>query len=195
MFEELQQIITKTDKKPSIVNPDSKFVVVTYWWGRGNQNANTARPCISFYEKSVQQVIKYFIKLIKSAVINANDETKTKIIIDKIFNSYKQGKTTFSYRKIINNISIEYLNMVYNYCQIGNNIKNKDENAIIFLEKLKSLGKTPIDYEYKNQDEMNRILEIIFKYLVSINEVEITQLFIVDYEVSKLKNKLRETSY
>jgi hypothetical protein len=83
--------------------------------------------------------------------------------------------------------------MVYNYCKIGNNIKNKDENAIIFLEKLKSLGKTPIDYEYKNQEEINRILKIIFKYVVSINEVEITQLFIVDYEVSKLKNKLKET--
>ena len=31
--------------KPTIVNPDSKFVVVTYWWGRGNLNKNTQRPC------------------------------------------------------------------------------------------------------------------------------------------------------
>jgi hypothetical protein len=27
------------------VNPDSKFVVITYWWGRGNQNKNLQRPC------------------------------------------------------------------------------------------------------------------------------------------------------
>jgi hypothetical protein len=27
------------------VNPNSKFVVVTYWWGRGNLNRNTQRPC------------------------------------------------------------------------------------------------------------------------------------------------------
>lgn len=27
------------------MNPASNFVVVTYWWGRGNTNANTQRPC------------------------------------------------------------------------------------------------------------------------------------------------------
>ena len=36
---------------PTIVNPKSTFVVVTYWWGRGNLNKNTARPCLEFYEK------------------------------------------------------------------------------------------------------------------------------------------------
>ena len=31
--------------KPTIVNAESKFVVITYWWGRGNLNKNTQRPC------------------------------------------------------------------------------------------------------------------------------------------------------
>jgi hypothetical protein len=31
--------------KPTIVNNDSNFVVITYWWGRGNLNKNTQRPC------------------------------------------------------------------------------------------------------------------------------------------------------
>jgi hypothetical protein len=31
--------------KPTIVNKDSNFVVITYWWGRGNLNKNTQRPC------------------------------------------------------------------------------------------------------------------------------------------------------
>lgn len=26
-------------------NPDSKFAVITYWWGRGNKNKNTQSPC------------------------------------------------------------------------------------------------------------------------------------------------------
>lgn len=30
---------------PTIINPDSNFVVVTYWWGRGILNKNTQRPC------------------------------------------------------------------------------------------------------------------------------------------------------
>jgi hypothetical protein len=31
--------------KPTIVNDKSNFVVITYWWGRGNLNKNTQRPC------------------------------------------------------------------------------------------------------------------------------------------------------
>lgn len=30
---------------PTIINKSSNFVVVTYWWGRGNLNKNTQRPC------------------------------------------------------------------------------------------------------------------------------------------------------
>lgn len=30
---------------PTIVNEVSNFVVITYWWGRGNLNKNTQRPC------------------------------------------------------------------------------------------------------------------------------------------------------
>ena len=31
--------------KPVIVNADSNFVFITYWWGAGNKNKNTSRPC------------------------------------------------------------------------------------------------------------------------------------------------------
>ena len=31
--------------KPNIIHKESNFVVVTYWWGRGNLNKNTQRPC------------------------------------------------------------------------------------------------------------------------------------------------------
>lgn len=43
---ELENIIASVPMKPNMnVNPNSKFVVVTYWWGRGNLNRNTQRPC------------------------------------------------------------------------------------------------------------------------------------------------------
>jgi hypothetical protein len=45
---DLKGIIAATKAEPKIVNDASKFVVVTYWWGSGNLNNNTARPCISF---------------------------------------------------------------------------------------------------------------------------------------------------
>ena len=44
----LSEIINKTIGMPTIVNESSKFVVVTYWWGRGNFNSNTSRPCPAY---------------------------------------------------------------------------------------------------------------------------------------------------
>lgn len=35
----------KNTMKPVIINPESNFVVVTYWWGKGNLNRNTQKPC------------------------------------------------------------------------------------------------------------------------------------------------------
>lgn len=35
---------------PTIINSASNFVVVTYWWGRGNMNKNLAIPCQDKYE-------------------------------------------------------------------------------------------------------------------------------------------------
>jgi hypothetical protein len=42
---------------PVIVNPASKFVVATYWWGRGRQNPNTQWPCPEMYvERAKEQL-------------------------------------------------------------------------------------------------------------------------------------------
>lgn len=37
--------VDKYPLAPVIVNPDSRFVVATYWWGKGNINKNTGWPC------------------------------------------------------------------------------------------------------------------------------------------------------
>ena len=49
----LTEIINGDSSKPKIVNEKSNFVVVTYWWGRGVLNRNTARPCGAFYEDNL----------------------------------------------------------------------------------------------------------------------------------------------
>ena len=58
---DLKGIIAATQAEPTIVNDASKFVVVTYWWGSGNLNNNTARPCISFYEDLFSKVLRICI--------------------------------------------------------------------------------------------------------------------------------------
>jgi hypothetical protein len=42
---QVANIIYSATDKPTIINPKSNFVIVTYWWGRGNFNKNTAKPC------------------------------------------------------------------------------------------------------------------------------------------------------
>ena len=49
-----QAIIKSHKLKQVIVNPKSKFVVCTYWWGRGNANKNYLR----FGDETTDQAIK-----------------------------------------------------------------------------------------------------------------------------------------
>ena len=53
--------------KPTIVNDKSNFVVVTYWWGRGNINKNTQSPCPEILEEIVEWegIRKYLLKDLK----------------------------------------------------------------------------------------------------------------------------------
>ncbi len=56
-FAQVARIVDATVGAPTIINPESRFVVVTYWWGRGRQNFNTARPCGEFHESLLMKPI------------------------------------------------------------------------------------------------------------------------------------------
>ena len=60
---ELREVMDSTPlSAPVIVNPKSNFVVVTYWWGRGNINRNTQYPCaedVTAERPVTVQAIKY----------------------------------------------------------------------------------------------------------------------------------------
>jgi hypothetical protein len=50
--------INAHELKPNLlVNPNSKFVVVTYWWGRGRLNANMSRPCPDVFVEQIKEEI------------------------------------------------------------------------------------------------------------------------------------------
>lgn len=61
------------------VNPASNFVVVTYWWGHGNDNRNMARPCADFYEDYIKKVNKFMVNLIYSSVQKVKIEHAAKM--------------------------------------------------------------------------------------------------------------------
>ena len=55
--EEIERVVKSKIKEPTIVNPESRFVVITYWWGK-IQNKNIARPCPVFFENFVNGTIE-----------------------------------------------------------------------------------------------------------------------------------------
>ncbi len=69
-------IVKSKSKGPTIINPKSNFVVCTYWWGRGNKNANTARPCISDYEKFITRLKNTVLSLFRNMKLDVTEEKK-----------------------------------------------------------------------------------------------------------------------
>lgn len=59
-------IVNKTElASPTIVNPESKFVIATYWWGRGNINRNVEHPCAAYEKEEKTEIENYdYIKAI-----------------------------------------------------------------------------------------------------------------------------------
>ena len=71
-------------KEGLTVNPNSNFVVVTYWWGRDNNNRNIARPCGNFYEDYIKKCNSFITNLIyttKQKIINENGEKTNEEVI------------------------------------------------------------------------------------------------------------------
>ena len=87
-----QAIIKAHKLKPVIVNPKSKFVVCTYWWGRGNANKNYLR----FGDATTEQAIKdgkrvayactgEFIEQIRENIIEEiREEEETELAAEKV---------------------------------------------------------------------------------------------------------------
>jgi hypothetical protein len=123
--ETLANIINTKNGSPTIVNEQSSFVVVTYWWGRNIDNANTARPCIGFYEDLLNSFNKYINNLINTTIktkkIKKDDYSTA---IEKIYKnvySYLNNETRNSYSeldKIIDRFSSMYMNGIYDYCDV-----------------------------------------------------------------------------
>jgi hypothetical protein len=194
----LVEIISRTNKVPTIVNDTSNFVVVTYWWGRSNLNQNTARPCIAFYEDVIKKTQKYFINMINTITKDfkntSADKDKIPGIIKNIFKSYSEDKRTFPYIQIISKTASSYMNSIYEYCNIDNRLpeNEKNEKALEILERYKKIGKTPQNFEFKNKEYVENILFLIVKYAMLINETEIIQLYIINDQIIELQKNYSE---
>ena len=143
-------------------------------------NQNTSRPCISFFEKIVMQVQKLCIKALGSG--SKIDDRK------KIYNNLERAITGLDdFKRIINNTTDAYNNMIFEHLGMLPNAANKDRDAAMQLEKLKQQNKVPPDFEYKNKEYVERMLTIIMIEVVSIIKINCISIFNANRVVADLK--------
>lgn len=187
LLDNLNSIINKKEIHPTIINESSRFVVATYWWGSGRMNQNTSRPCISFFEKIVTQVQKLCIKTLGSSP-NINNVPKIYNILERVVMGLDE------FKRIINNTTDAYNNMIFEHLGILPNEANKDRNAAMQLEKLKQRNKVPADFEYKNKEYTERMFTIIMIEVISIIKQNCVSIFDTNNRVTALKTSFHSKS-
>lgn len=172
-LDNLKNIIKNKQITPTIINPESNFIISTYWWGRGNDNQNTSRPCIAFFEN--------ITKRIQNLCINTLSTDTPSLSLDQIFSRLESNVPLLeSYKKLIRNSATSYNQMIFEDLGITDTTDiNKDNLALMKLEKLKEIKETPKDFEYKNKEYTERLFTIIFTEMIILikdNILEITEL-------------------
>ena len=130
MHREITEIINKSTERPTIVNEESNFVVITYWWGREKDNRNTARPCTSFYEDYLKNCNKYMLKLLHTTVTKDKSEkgkdSDSEKIIETVFTNLDKTPFLFtSLLEIIKKMIKHYINDICDYKGIDQRAPNR----------------------------------------------------------------------
>jgi hypothetical protein len=139
-------IINSTTEKPTIVNPDSSFVIVTYWWGRGNLNKNTSRPCPTE----------------DNPVVDQKDYTKQPIKFEEMIDNWKISCKNAN----CNYLAVEYPEFaVKGGYQLAINAKPLfikkalelcDGRAVVYIDGDMVVHKYPHIFDIKDYDYMAR---------------------------------------
>ena len=180
LLEDLINIINTKEIRPTIINEESRFVIVTYWWGRNAMNQNTSRPCISFFEKIIMQVQKLCIKALGSG----SNTREVLNIYDKLAGAVPK---LADFKDIINKTADAYNNMIYEHLGILPKESNKDDIAAEKLEKIKQQNKVPADFEYKNKEYALRMFAVIMVEVISIIKINCITIFNTNRAVADLK--------
>jgi hypothetical protein len=169
-------------EQPEIINPDSNFVVVTYWWGRTVPNINTARPCTAFFEIMLRRIIKLTINFLNTL------QTTNQSIPENVYNHLETYITKLSdYKKELNQKSTQYLNMIYDFCNIKKAGDRHGEKLFEALDKCKLMDKIPQNFEFKTQTEVAYLLHILFTLSLKMVKPQIKKLWENKLKIIKLK--------
>jgi hypothetical protein len=189
MYHQLKEIIDRTEARPTIVNPESNFVVVTYWWGRGNKNNNTSRPCTSYYEGLLTQTINVILQIMNTVELEASrrGETDQSEINEKIKVSVLGFLNVTKFKNVINSNANTYRNMLSEYCNLDPKDSRLDEKLIQTIERYKTQGKIEPTYEFKTVQDIRSILQFAMSNIVHMNIDHFMNLHHIVYNIKNEK--------
>lgn len=196
----LTDIISRTTDKPTIVNDASKFVVVTYWWGRGNYNNNTARPCVAFYEQLIQQAIRITIN---TALTIYEKKKSPSVYTEKFIKEMPPIIYNLSpYRTFLKKQSTAYLQNIFEYCGITVTPQTNSDKAlreaylkaVECLEKKKAIGQCPPEFALMSLTDLQAFIHRIIKEVLYQSSKEIAELIKITLDANVLKKKYTNTS-
>jgi hypothetical protein len=185
LLDNLKEIINKKTITPTIVNTDSNFVIVTYWWGNKIRNQNTSRPCISFFEALNRDILDVCVLVLGSSP--TTNTTKKNLDIKIIYDNLEKSIVNLeAFKKIINKAANSYNEMIFD--QLGFQYQvHRDQKAIEKLEKMKERDETPMTYEYKYKAEAADMFTRIMVEAITLTKKNILLI----YDAYKKSNELK----
>lgn len=201
--QKLDEIVFSATDAPTIINEQSKFVVVTYWWGRGNLNQNIARPCVYFYEQMVDKVIKFGLNYL---LIMYSNKTQKKInmsddkMVERLFSRHVAMLPSFN--NMMKHYTKVYIGELYTDVGIIDlKDPNNFEKAKRIIAKMNIENTSPTDYtlirDSNNEEEFkNKVEKIIHACCVKIldlNSKNVLQLAHAKQTMGRMKEQYVET--
>jgi hypothetical protein len=199
----LKEVIeqTKADSpfvSSKIENEDSNFVVVTYWWGRGNLNNNTARPCVSYYEDLFKRIEKVCVDTMLTINQMAKKPARSELEgqVEEIKADLEGQLENITKIPPLYNLlkkkTEDYYNEIYSYLNFPTNSKERClmlEKTSSLLEELKETNKTPKGYTYKFKEDIFMLLLFITTEFIRLNKADIIRLYEIKMEVADIKSQ------
>lgn len=181
---DIKDIMDSVPMTPNLtVNPNSKFVVVTYWWGGSNKNKNTQKPCIGELQDEIKEELV-------DELMDENDGDADFIEMSVNFKRLRDelkadpaNEAIAEQLKGVSNRRKEYLTNYFNRDNIKN-IVNTKPNEMFLKARSKGQGHDPISFEAMIKKWEDRCKEMNCNYMavqynfqpkVVINGIEVNQ--------------------
>jgi hypothetical protein len=157
--ENIQKIIDNRRldiSEANFINKNSKFIIITYWWGRGNLNRNTQSPCKDLHYVQYNWQLKDGQKLLREPdTFEGMIDKWNKNCISKNCNYFSQEYPEFAvpggYQLAINAKPLFIKKVLDTLRDMG-----KEDISVVYIDGDMTVNKYPHIFDMKNVDYMGR---------------------------------------